>query len=159
MKRFLTIIVMATAVIAMHAKPLVDGRMFKDISNLPGVESVYIGPAMMRFAGTASMLSSENDKIFSEGIKELKSVEIINCSNADSNKKIDAAVQKIIEKHGLELLLEISQQDETMNIYGIVPDDGSSVISNAVIVSLGKKESSVIYIEGVIDIAKLNQGG
>ena len=45
-----------------------------------------------------------------------------------------------------------------MNIYGIVPDDGSSVISNAVIVSLGKKESSVIYIEGVIDIAKLKQG-
>ena len=113
---------------------------------------------MMRFAGRASLLSSENDKIFSEGIKELKSVEIINCSNADSNKKIDAAVQKIIEKHGLELLLEISQQDETMNIYGIVPDDGSSVISNAVIVSLGKKESSVIYIEGVIDIAKLKQG-
>lgn len=110
MKRFLTIIVMATAVIAMHAKPLVDGRMFKDISNLPGVESVYIGPAMMRFAGTASMLSSENDKIFSEGIKELKSVEIINCSNADSNKKIDAAVQKIIENMVLSFCWKLASR-------------------------------------------------
>lgn len=76
---------------------------------------------------------------------------------ASSEKKILDYVSRIIDGNDLEMLLEINSNNEMIKIYGIVPPQGTSVLKSALIISREGDELSVVYIEGIIDIDKLNR--
>ena len=85
MKRifFLLIIAMMSA-LAPAVSFAASERVLNEVANLPGVESTYIGPAALRFAfGVAK----SNMAGLPDGIRNMTSVEVIECSKA-SRKKI-----------------------------------------------------------------------
>lgn len=156
MKRTFLIVMVAVLAIASHLGAFAQNKLlFKDLSGLPGVESIYIGPAMLRFATSGDMISK--DTIFNHAVRELKSVEVINCTAPSSEKKILDYVSRIIDGNNLEMLLEINSNKEMIKIYGIVPPQGTSVLKSALIIARERDGLSVVYIEGIIDIDKLNR--
>lgn len=133
-----------------------DNRMFSEIADLPGVESVYIGKAALRFASATILSGSNFGPISKECLKDLKSIEVIECSNAKSNAKIKEFINRTIRKMHLELMIENIDGEESNRIYGIIPQNGdASTLSGLLIVTADEDEYTLVYIKGTINAEEL----
>lgn len=134
-----------------------DNRMFSEIANLPGVESVYIGKAALRFASATILGNSNLGPLSKDCLKDLKSIEVIECSDAKSNAKIKEFINRTIRKWNLELMIENTDGDESNRIYGIVPQNGDNhtTLSGLLIVTTDEDEYTLVYIKGTINAEKL----
>ena len=61
-------------------------RVFSEISNLPGVESTYIGPAALRLAGSYIPFEAGMMGTVGSAIKDLKSIEVVECTDRKSTR-------------------------------------------------------------------------
>ena len=136
-----------------------NDRIFGEVANLPGVESVYIGPAALRLA--MKSLPTEGKLVDGLGgaIRELKSVEVIECDNRKSIDKIEKFARGLIDSLSLEVIVEATENDEKTRIYGIVPEGGKENTINALLIeSREKDEYTLVYIRGVIDLTEIGMG-
>lgn len=156
MKRtfFLLIIAMMSA-LAPAVSFAASERVLNEVANLPGVESTYIGPAALRFAfGVAK----SNMTGLPDGIKNMTSVEVIECSKASSIVKIEDFVRKLLKSRNLEMIVENNSEGERTRIYGQVPDSDAATLSNILIENKEKDSYQLVYVEGTIDMNAIKTG-
>lgn len=155
MKRILFIVIISLVALMAHAAGSTSGeRVLERLANLPGVESTYIGPAALRLAFGAS----KNIPGVPAGVKNITSVEVIDCSNSDSIDQIKNFVRKLIKQRKFEVLVENKEDDEENIIYGGLPDPNSSTLKNILIVNSEPGDYVLVYIQGDINITELQKG-
>ncbi len=140
-----------------------NDRLFSEVAGLPGVESVYIGQAAMRFANQSSLSVPSLGNIRGN-IKDIQSVEIIECDkseNKDSFNKVKALADNIIKELNLEIIMEATDDGETTRIYARVPEnaEADSALGNILIESNEEDEYSLVYVKGKIDISRIMGNG
>ena len=136
--------------------------MFAEVANMPGVESVYVGPAALRLMGAYATMTSGMPGVppdLLNSLQSIKSLEVLECSNPDSLAYIKATVKKIIVTNNLELIVESKDAEESVRIYAYVPENSSELapLCNLLIENSESKEYSVVYINGTLDIAELQR--
>lgn len=133
-------------------------RILSEISNLPGVESTYIGPAALRLAGSYIPLDDSMGGI-ANAIKSLKSIEVVECDNPKSFDKIRKFTDSLIDRLNLEVVIESTEDGETTRIFGLVPEgDGTqdgNTLEGLLIETLEKGEYNLVFVRGTIDLSKL----
>lgn len=164
MKRSLILFLISLiAVIAPTDIIAAEKRVFAEVANLPDVESVYVGPAALRLMGNTANFTKSMPGMppaLLNSLKSIKSLEVLECYNAESTAKIKAVVKKIVEGNALELILESNDDGESTCIYAHVPESasGNAPLCNLLIENSEEDdEYSVVYINGTIDIAALQK--
>jgi hypothetical protein len=155
MKRilFFFIISMMTVIVQAADSPSKE-RVLGKLASLPGVESVYIGPAALRLAfSSANAIPG-----IPAGVKNITSVEVIDCSNKESESQIRNFVKKLVKQRKFEEIVENASEGERTVIYGYVPDSSTSTLNNVLIENSEDGEYVLVYIEGTINIAELTSG-
>lgn len=132
-------------------------RVFSEISNLPGVESTYIGPAALRLAGSYIPFEAGMMGTVGSAIKDLKSIEVVECTNRKSFKEIQKFVDELVARLSLEVIVETTEKDETTRIFGVMPeDDGQdSNTLDGLLIEIREKGESLVFVRGTIDLSKL----
>lgn len=134
-------------------------RIFSEISNLPGVESTYIGPAALRLAGSYIPLDDASMGGIGSAIKSLKSIEVVECDNPKSFNKLRKFCDGLVDSLNLEIIIESTEDDEKTRIFGLVPDgDGTqdgNTLEGLLIETLEKGEYNLVFVRGTIDLSKL----
>lgn len=153
MKNLIKTAVIIIVLLIMPASCIGQAKVFKSVASMTGVESVYIGPAAMRFAQDASVLDS--DKVSADAIKSIKSLEVIDCDEPAYIPAVADEAQKIINELKLDVILETKEEDEECTIYGRVPEENADYIESLLIVSREEDSFSLVYINGKISLEEL----
>ncbi len=153
MKKILTTITLSLLCIFMAPSCISQGKIFKDVSNLPGVTTVYIGPAMMKLAGTGMAMS--DDKDYAKYVKDIKSIDVMTCEEASSVPQVRALCDSIVEARQFELLLESNDDGEHTSMYGRVPENEGDFIEDLLIYNVSAKECNFVYIRGKVDVGAI----
>lgn len=124
-------------------------RMLSDLSKLPDVESVYISQAAFRLTGNADIMGIDPSVL-----KNIRSMEILETSNASSRQAMEKKAGELMERLGLEVLVEAKDKEDITVVYGKVPetDSGSGLVESVLIMTGDSKESTLIFIDGKINI-------
>ena len=133
-------------------------RVFSEISNLPGVESTYIGPAALRLAGSYIPFEAGMMGGVGNAIKDLRSIEVVECTNRKSFNEIQKFAVDLVARLSLEVIVETTEKDETTRIFGVIPeDDGqdSNTLDGLLIEIREKGEYTLVFVRGTIDLSKL----
>lgn len=163
MKRvFLTAIIALMAVLAMPQLHAAERRVLADVASLPGVESVYVSSAAIRIMGGVSSLDDMPgvpDDIM-KALKDINAIEVIECTNEESIKKIRERVDALVKETGVELILETTDARESQRIYSRVPDDGptATTFKDLFIEDIKSTNSYTgVYIGGTLDMRILQK--
>jgi len=153
MKNVIRIIAVLMAFLVLPTSCIGQAKMFKSVASMSDVSSVYIGPAAMKFAKAASAF--DNDMIASEAIKQINSLEVIDCDVKSRIPAVAEEVEKIITGMNLDVILETKDEDDVCIIYGHIPEDKSEYLESVLIESRSEDSYSIVYINGKIDIENL----
>lgn len=163
MKRvFLAAIIALMAVLAMPQLHAAERRVLADVASLPGVESVYVSSAAIRIMGGVASLDDMPgvpDDIM-KALKDINAIEVIECTNEESIKKIRERVAALVKQTGVELILETTDARESQRIYSRVPDDGptATTFKDLLIEDIKSTNSyTVVYIGGTLDMRTLQK--
>lgn len=148
MKKYILIVLAALIPLCIFSQE----RVFKQLAKLPGVNSVYMGSGLM------SMMSEvpiSGYGLYNDYVKSLSQLETI---TADSGTKDIEGVRRtafqIIDRMGLETLLETHEDDEANYIYVGKPVE-NEYIDTMVIFNDEGDELSIVYIKGRIHLPTL----
>ena len=129
---------------------------FKPLSAMKGVETVYIGPAMMKMASQFDA-DVEGIKI----TKSITSIGVYSIENSKSLKAADNAVSLFVKDSNLEPMMTSSEEDEQVSIWSQSNQAGN--ISLIVIYVREPEEGNLICITGDISMDEIgsliNQAG
>lgn len=152
MKKILTILA-AVAVVAVAVQSCSAQKIFDKTAKLPGVTSVYVGPAMMKLG--MAFAAGEGDD-FTKFARDIKSVEVLTSETAAAAKSLIAACDSVVAARGYEQLLDVKESNETTVIYGAVPESSkNNEINGMLILTQDQKEVNLVYINGKIDINQM----
>lgn len=128
-------------------------RVFSSLRNLPGVEITYIGPAALRLAGR-SPLADADFALASAVMKDIESIEIVECENPESIPQLEAFTQNLMNELHLEPLVEDESKGEINRIYAMVPQKGeeSGSLGNLLIESVEPGSYELVFVKGAIDL-------
>ncbi len=133
-----------------------QAKVFTSIAKLDGVTSVYIGKAALRLGAGAAMLQGEFAG--SKAIRKLNSIEVVSVENSAVIPKAKTEAEKIIADKKMDVLVETKEDNESVVIYGGVPDSkNADIINDMLIYTCEPSELNLIYINGVINLAELLQ--
>lgn len=81
-------------------------------------------------------------------------MEILETSNATSRQAMEKKAGELMERLGLEVLVEAKDKEDITVVYGKVPetDSGSGLVESVLILTGDSKESTLIFIDGKINI-------
>lgn len=130
-----------------------DARILKEMASLPGINYTYVGPAAMRFVD--NIMTFSNISGLGIGLKKVKSLEVIECDNAESIAKLENFAKMLIKKNSLEVMTANETEDSQDTVYGIVSDNAPQ-ISNLLVETRAKNSYTLIYIVGTIHWATMN---
>ena len=156
MKHLVSLVILSLVMTITSLTSSAAERQFAQIAKLKGVESVYIGPAAMRFAGD-SHFSPYHLGVFNEGIKEIRTAETIECekqASRDSYAKIQECVNDLISRLNLELIMETydSEDGEAVRIFSArsaQPDTDGSTPGYLLIENNDSEDYTVVFVEVV----------
>ena len=147
MKRFitfLTLLALSVSALAQSGK-----QLYSKYSDLPGMEAVYISPAMFRIIGKIpDMEFNDKDVNFSSIIKSMTGFYILDTENPRHAAALLDDVNKYIKAGKFELLMEAKDDGETMRMYTIGDE---KTVTSFVMVSQEKGEVSFISFDGKMD--------
>lgn len=123
-------------------------RLFKDISSTKGVQTVYVGKALIRMGA-----SMDIDGVGPVADK-LDSVEVVNADEKNAVKIVRQALKRVVDQYGLEVLTETVDDDETVVIYG---KENGNILKIIVIAASEPDEISVVAMTGNIPADKLSE--
>lgn len=156
MKRTFSLILLSFLMAIMPVCTWADNnRLFKELSDNLDIETVYIGPAALRFAQGARLDVGDFGTI-GAGIKDVKSVEIVECDKPNYFPKIDHFLDEVVERLKLEVIVETKDDDEATRIYAVIPEDSdkNTSLESVLIETRDKNELSLVYLQGTIDISR-----
>ncbi len=159
MKNYL--IKLLTIVLCIGAAPICHAeKKFQKVAEINGVESVYMGKAIIQMAfRTSSQVNIANIMQLPADIAErINSIEVLKCGSVSKMKSAKRTAGEIIQSMNLEVLLEGIKNDSEMTIiYGQpINHEGSEHIKNLIIEVIKNNKYSLIYIDGIISFNKLN---
>lgn len=134
--------------------PLCACSQSRYLSTMPAGEDVtrlYIGPAMMKIAGSFDT----GDETANQLMEEVKSIEIYNCENPKIISNAISAFDKIIKQYNAEELV-VNEDDSEIARILMIPNADNPETGTLVIYNYEKNsELSIIILNGKIDMAKL----
>ncbi|MDE5850857.1 MAG: DUF4252 domain-containing protein [Muribaculaceae bacterium] len=131
-------------------------RTFSEIASQKGVTSVFVGKTMLKLAGSSMSLAANQSAIdVSKIIKDLSSIEIINCDDIKVLPAIKNKCKKILAEYPLEVITEVTDDGEKVEISGVLDKDGHFMEMLLISVS-DDDEITFILMKGKIDVVTLN---
>ncbi len=160
MKKIIALVLLSLfAVMAPLAINAKEKRYLAKLAKHPEVESVYISPAAMKFAKSAR-ISQLNAGEYTSYIKDIQSMEIINCDHSSYFiKKLRAEAQEVIDRLGMEMIMETKEDGDITRIYAKMPegDTEAKQFDSLLIENLeDDSEYNIVYIRGKIDPDKIS---
>lgn len=143
-------------IMCMMTIPCAAQRTLSEVSKIKGVTSVYIGKMMLKMAGSTIDLGSDQDAVdIGKLVKNLTSIEIVQC-DGNSMEKAEKVCKKVLSKLPLEVVTEVSKDDQKVEISGVFNKDGKTMSMLLIAV---EESSELVYIilKGKISIATLNE--
>lgn len=114
---------------------------FKRAAKLPGVEYVYLSKDMLSKVGNSLPVEGMD-----EVASQLTSMELLSTSSHDSAKKAFGLLDS--SRSGMELLTHMSENDGTVDIYGVKSDDK---LSELLVLVMKDSVLSAVMMKGTID--------
>ncbi len=153
MKQIYTILLLVTLSVTALAQ---NGReLYNKYSDLPGMEAVYVSPAMFRLIGRIPDIEfQDSDVNFSPLIKSMTGFYILNTSNAETGAALFADVKKYINSGKYELLMEAKEDGEVMRMYTVGDE---KTVTSFVMLAQDSTEVSYICFDGKMDRAQMEQ--
>lgn len=153
MKKLYTLFVLLTLSIAALAQ---NGRqIYNKYSDTPGMEAVYISPAMFRMIGKIPDMEFQDGEVnFSPIIKSMSGFYILNTSDASVRDALYADVDKYIKKGQYELLMEAKENGSVTRMYTVGDE---KTVTSFVMLSREADEVSFISFDGQMDREKMEE--
>lgn len=131
-------------------------RTLSEVASMKGVTSVFIGKTMLDIAGGSISICGDQSALdFSKILKDLTSIEIIQCENNEIAKKVQKKCKSILSKYPLEVITEVTDDGQNIEISGVFDKDGKNL--NMLLIAVTQnKEPVYILLKGKIDIVTLN---
>lgn len=147
MKKLYAIFVLITLSVTALAQ---SGRdLYNKYSDLPGMEAVYISPAMFRLIGKIPDIEFQDDKIdFSPIIKSMTGFYILNTEDSQLAVSLLDEVKRFIRTGKYELLMEAKENGELVRMYTTGDD---VAITSFVMVSQEGQGVSFLSFDGKMD--------
>lgn len=147
------IMIFAAAVLmACCAASAQDGRsIYNKYSGESGVDAVYISPSMFKMIGELPELTVDLDggqMDITPIVKSLNGMYILDSSNARINTFLAADVAGFAEKGKFELLMEASEEGETVKMFTSSSKKDSDFINGFLLLVSEPEECTFIYIDG-----------
>ncbi|MCM1389414.1 MAG: DUF4252 domain-containing protein [Bacteroides sp.] len=120
---------------------------FEKIARIPNVEYVYVSKSMLK---SLESLDSASEFNFIRSAKELNSVEIISCDDADNIAEVNDKLSEAT--NDLELLSKVKSENKNINIYGKRHGDG---LSEILVISPMHEKVVAVFIKGNMDAETL----
>lgn len=131
-------------------------KTLSEVSNIKGVTSIYIGNMMLKMAGSSIDFGSDQEAVdIGKLVNDLTSIEIVQC-DGNSMEKAEKVCKKVLSKLPLEVVTEVSKDDQKVEISGVFNKDGKTMSMLLIAV---EESSELVYIilKGKISIATLNE--
>jgi len=151
MKKLFTIVTLITLCVTAFAQ---NGRdLYNKYSDLPGMEAVYISPAMFRMIGKIPDVEFQDESVnFAPVIKSMTGFYVLNATDPKIGADLYADVRKFIDGGKYELLMEAKENGEVARIYTVGDEQ---TVTSLVILAQEKSETAFIAIDGKMDRAQL----
>lgn len=147
MKKLYLILLLLTLSVSALAQS--GQQLYKKYSDLPGMEAVYISPAMFRIIGRLPDFEiNDGDVDLSPIIKSLKGFYMLSTENPKHVKELHADVSQFIANGNYELLLEAKDDGEIVRIY-VVGDE--KTVTSLVMIEHERDEINFISMDGNMD--------
>lgn len=147
MKRLLiifTLLAVSVSALAQSGK-----QLYSKYSDLPGMEAVYVSPAMFRIIGKIPDVEfNDKDINFSSIIKSMTGFYILSTKNGETGTKLFADVKKFIDSGKYELLMEAKDDGEVVRMYAA---GDQKTVTSFVMLAQDKDEVSFISFDGNMD--------
>lgn len=147
MKRLLiifTLLAVSVSALAQSGK-----QLYSKYSDLPGMEAVYVSPAMFRIIGKIPDVEfNDKDINFSSIIKSMTGFYILSTKNGETGTKLFADVKKFIDSGTYELLMEAKDDGEVVRMYAA---GDQKTVTSFVMLARDKDEVSFISFDGNMD--------
>ena len=133
-----------------------NGRqIYNKYSDTPGMEAVYISPAMFRMIGKIPDMEFQDGEVnFSPIIKSMSGFYILNTSDAGVRDALYADVDKYIKKGQYELLMEAKENGSVTRMYTVGDE---KTVTSFVMLSREADEVSFISFDGQMDREKMEE--
>ncbi|MGN0223771.1 MAG: DUF4252 domain-containing protein [Muribaculaceae bacterium] len=125
-------------------------RVFKELADMPGVESVYIGRSVMLLAGENILSNVSNQVDFD--IRNVSSIEVITYDGTQSStlQTLLSRSQQILNGLNMEVVVDQRCDGERNTIY-VQPTDSTYVtFSKLVVLNYDEYDFNLVLIEGKI---------
>ena len=151
MKRI--VIILALLAVSVTALAQSGRQLYTKYSDLPGMEAVYISPAMFRIIGRLPDIDVQDGSVnLSAIIKSMTGFYILSTSNPEVGAKLHADVSKYIDSGKYELLMEAKEDGEVMRMYTVGDE---KTVNSFVMLSKDQEEVSYICFDGKMDRKQL----
>lgn len=132
-------------------------RTFSEVSSLKGVISVYVGKTMLNIAGeTLDTKSGQSAIDISKLVKQLTSIELIQCENPSVGKKVEKMCENILSKYPFEIITEVSSDDQNVTISGVFKKN-SKYLDMILIAVKNNDAPMYVLLKGNISVDTLNK--
>ena len=111
------ILILAALFVALAASAQDARTLYTRYSDLPGVQAVYISPAMFRMIGKLPMQDMDLD--VKEAVKSLSGFYLLNVSDPDTRLKLKAEANRFVQSGKYEMLMEAKDDGETVRMYSM----------------------------------------
>ncbi len=144
MKRL--IIIFALLALSITALAQNGKQLYSKYSDLPGMEAVYISPAMFRIIGKIPDVElNDKDINFSSIIKSMTG---FYAKDTETGAKLFADVKHFIDAGKYELLMEAKEDGEVVRMYTVGDE---KTVTSFVMLARDKEEVSFISFDGNMD--------
>lgn len=146
-----------SAVISIVSAAGQDGRkqIYTEYCGTPGVNAVYISPAMFKLIKTVPDVAINDKEVnFSSFIRTLEGMYILNVTDPEIASRLSLDVEKELKYGKHELLMEAVEGSSTTRIYIVERDD---IISDLVLLSKSPEATSYISITGQMPLEEVSK--
>lgn len=143
MKKILLTVILA--VVSLGAFAQTGKSLYEKYSDLDGVESVYISPAMFKLIGKLNIDMGDEDVDISRLVRSIRGMYILNIPNAGPASQLAAEVTRMIRGGNYELLMEAKDSGERMQMY---TNGDDNIIRSFVMLATDMEETSFICFDG-----------
>ena len=125
-------------------------RVFKELADMPGVESVYIGRSVMMLAGENIVSNVSNQVDFD--IRNVSSIEVITYDGTQSStlSTLLSRSQQILNGQNMEVVVDQRSDGEHNTIYVQPTDSTYMSFSKIVVLNYDDYDFNLVLIEGKI---------
>ena len=151
-------VALCAAVIFAPTTAKAQGKEFKQLTKIDGVEHIYINKFFIKLAAIGGKGFNLSDGISIGGgksgniLKKIDGIRVFNADEKNPAEQLKMRVQSILNSNGWEPLIDVNDEDgEKVKIYQYKKGKRTTVA----ILSEEKNETELVVITGKIDLEKL----